>query len=710
VRFAGVAKSVGGEALTGTIGVTFLIYADQQGGAPLWLETQNVQPDASGQYSVLLGATKADGLPASLFASGAARWLSVQISGQAEQPRVLLLSVPYAMKAADADTVGGLPASAFLLATPGNTVALNAASASASQTAALAGVPSATSGLTPDAGTPVTGLGTAGYLPLWTSASNISNSGIFQASNGFLGIGTATPATGVDVANNMIVRGGFTMPPEGTATASTSYTSHSYYFQASAFNSAKNSAELQSFQWQAIPEGNNTASPSGVLNLRFAEGTASSVSTGFSIASNGILSFAPGQTFPGVPELGVANNFTGNQNVTGSLTALSTDTEGSVLGVNDGSGPGVVGLASTVGVQGSSLTNVGVLGFSVTNSNEFIGRGKAGVWGDTGGASGGGYYGVLGTADANSAGGFFNNGAYAAVVAENDGAGPGVHGASYGYSKTGASSGYYNLTGVWGDTGGPSNSDYAAITGTADENFAGIFENNSSLSDTVYMQNDAQSSASATVLYTQGGYFGGSCNFDVSGNLTCSGTISGAKKEFKIDDPIDPANKYLVHASVESSELMNIYTGNVLTDANGLATVALPTWFESLNTDFRYQLTTIGQDAHAWISQKVNGGQFAIRTNAPSVEVSWQITAVRQDPYAKAHPMVAEQEKSAQEKGTYIHPALYGQPLDKQVGAARRPKRGAPANAGAPVNPGAPVHPVATVEPVTRSASGGTTP
>jgi hypothetical protein len=224
------------------------------------------------------------------------------------------------------------------------------------------------------------------------------------------------------------------------------------------------------------------------------------------------------------------------------------------------------------------------------------------------------------------------------------------------------------------------------------------------------MQNDAQSSASATVLYTQGGYFGGSCNFDVSGNLTCSGTISGAKKEFKIDDPIDPANKYLVHASVESSELMNIYTGNVLTDANGLATVALPTWFESLNTDFRYQLTTIGQDAHAWISQKVNGGQFAIRTNAPSVEVSWQITAVRQDPYAKAHPMVAEQEKSAQEKGTYIHPALYGQPLDKQVGAARRPKRGAPANAGAPVNPGAPVHPVATVEPVTRSASGGTTP
>jgi hypothetical protein len=634
VRFAGVAKSVGGEALTSTIGVTFLIYADQQGGAPLWLETQNVQPDGSGQYSVLLGATKEEGLPASLFASGAARWLAVQISGQAEQPRVLLLSVPYAMKAADADTVGGLPASAFLLATPAGVGALNAASASA------ASATSVTSGVTPDAAA-LTGSGTAGYLPLWTTASNLGNSGIFQASNGYIGIDTAAPAIGLDVNNSMIVRGGFTMPPEGAASSASGATSHSFNFQASAYNSSKKSAELQSFRWQATPMGNNTPSPSGVLKLFFAEGSASYVSTGFSIASNGILSFAPGQTFPGVPELGVPNTFTGNQTVSGTLTANSANALGlfatnasnlvpAIEGNNSGSGPGVEGFSASTGVSGYA-PNVGVYGASAGESVLGSGQGKAGVW---------------------------------------------------------------------GDTGGPSNSDYTAIRGTADENLAGVFENNSSLSETVLMQNHEQSSALTEVLYTSGTYFDGFCTIDVSGNLTCNGDISGARKDFKIDDPVDPANKYLVHASVESSEMMNIYTGNVVTDANGLVTVPLPTWFETLNTDFRYQLTIVGRKAQAWISQEVQNGTFAISTDTPLVKVSWQITAVRQDPYAKAHPLIAEQEKPANERGTYLRPELYGQPRDKLIGAARRTRPGAAVKPGAAGKPVAAVEPTMATEPI----------
>jgi hypothetical protein len=428
VRFVGMAKSVSGEALSGTIGVTFLIYAEQQGGAPLWMETQNVQADASGQYSVLLGATKAEGLPAALFASGEARWLGVQIAGQAEQARMLLLSVPYALKAADADTVGGLPASAFLLAPTASVGGSGAATTSgAEQTTA--------SGVTPDV--TLTGAGTTGYLPLWTTASNIGNSGIFQASNGFIGIDTATPATGVDVANNMIVRGGFTMPPEGTATASTGYTSHSYYFQASAFNSAKNSAELQSFQWQAIPEGNNTATPSGVLNLRFSEGTASSVSTGFSIASNGLLSFATGQTFPGTAQLNATTNtFVGNQTITGTVTANST-TNG-VAGTTSGTLPfnsGVTGTASSNsgsanGVYGTSSApqGSGVAGFSPTN---------VGVFGDTSGSSATSY-GVEGYVSAlvGSAVGVYGNSGF--------GTGAGVEGVSLSVgvlgSATGASS------------------------------------------------------------------------------------------------------------------------------------------------------------------------------------------------------------------------------------------------------------------------------
>lgn len=116
VKYGGTLLDSNGKPLSGTVGVTFLLYKDEQGGAPLWLETQNVTPDKDGHYTVVLGSTKSEGLPADLFALGEARWLAVQAQGQAEQPRVLLLSVPYALKAGDAQTLGGLPASAFMLA------------------------------------------------------------------------------------------------------------------------------------------------------------------------------------------------------------------------------------------------------------------------------------------------------------------------------------------------------------------------------------------------------------------------------------------------------------------------------------------------------------------------------------------------------------------------------------------------------------------
>lgn len=118
VKFNGSVKDVNGKPLTGVAGITFALDKDEQAGAPLWLETQNVQLDASGRYSVQLGATKPQGLPTELFASGEARWLGVQPSGQAEQPRVLLNSVPYALKAVDAETLGGLPPSAFMHVKP----------------------------------------------------------------------------------------------------------------------------------------------------------------------------------------------------------------------------------------------------------------------------------------------------------------------------------------------------------------------------------------------------------------------------------------------------------------------------------------------------------------------------------------------------------------------------------------------------------------
>ena len=164
IQFSNVATDVNGKPLTGIIGITFYIYQEQQGGAPLWLETQNVQPDKTGHYTVLLGSTTSQGLPTSIFASSEAHWLGMQVSGQEEQPRVLLVSAPYALKAGDADTLGGQPASAFL-------------QTSKQQNGPLAGI---------------TGAGKPGYIPVWTTTSNLSNSTIFETKAGKVGIGTTT--------------------------------------------------------------------------------------------------------------------------------------------------------------------------------------------------------------------------------------------------------------------------------------------------------------------------------------------------------------------------------------------------------------------------------------------------------------------------------------------------------------------------------------
>src|SRR6202043_1739892 len=99
-------------------GITFALYSDQTGGGALWIETQNVTADGNGHYVAVLGSSTTTGLPAEIFTSEQARWVGVQVSGQAEQPRVLLVSAPYALKAGDAETIGGLPPSAFVLATP----------------------------------------------------------------------------------------------------------------------------------------------------------------------------------------------------------------------------------------------------------------------------------------------------------------------------------------------------------------------------------------------------------------------------------------------------------------------------------------------------------------------------------------------------------------------------------------------------------------
>jgi hypothetical protein len=153
-----------------------------------------------------------------------------------------------------------------------------------------------------------------------------------------------------------------------------------------------------------------------------------------------------------------------------------------------------------------------------------------------------------------------------------------------------------------------------------------------------------------------------------NGNVEVLGTLTKGGGSFKIDHPLDPANKYLYHSFVESPDMMNVYNGNITTNKSGLAVVVMPDYFEALNRDFRYQLTVMGQFAEAIVAKKIGNNRFVIRTNKPNVEVSWQVTGIRHDAFADAHRIQVEEEKPAQEQGHYLHPELFGAGPEQAIG------------------------------------------
>jgi hypothetical protein len=155
------------------------------------------------------------------------------------------------------------------------------------------------------------------------------------------------------------------------------------------------------------------------------------------------------------------------------------------------------------------------------------------------------------------------------------------------------------------------------------------------------------------------------------GNVSVSGRLSANEKQFVIDHPTDPENRYLNHVGIESDERAVVYSGNVECDGDGNATVRLPDWLEALAADFRYQLTCLGGQSSVYVSEEVRDNTFAIAGGSAGQRVSWQLTGIRHDAWSKTHEFVVEEDKPEDERGFYRNPEAFGQDLTSSVQWAR---------------------------------------
>jgi hypothetical protein len=634
VNFSGRAVEVSGKTISGVAGVTFAIYKDQYDGSPLWLETQNVQADARGNYSAQLGATRAEGLPLDLFSSGEARWLGVRVNGGQEQPRVLLLSVPYALKAADAETIGGLPPSAFMLAAP--------VSSGASSNRAEPSSPTSSSGAPPVTSNVTTTGGTINVIPLFTTATNIQNS-----------ILTQTAATAVNVGGKL------NLPATGAATAVAGKNSHPLDFVGSSFSSSTSAAVNQTFQWQAEPAANNTANPSGTLNLLYGLGTTAPGETGLKLSNKGVFTFAAGQTFPGtgsgtVKSVGLtapASDFTvsgspvtgtGSLNFVWTVAPTSANTANAIV-KRDASG-NFAGNTITAGtfdggqlnVTNASISNsLFMLTSAVNPLSVASGLGNATSIGGNATATTGAAWGVEGVTDSDSYDAYGVVGFAASSTGNPKGVygqasstkGFGVVGQNGSPSSTGSGlSTYITSAGVWGDGGsaGSINTlvDIAGVVGTTDDSVAGYFSNNS----TGYYSLSVIGLNPAGFPFQASNLSGAGCNIDSAGNLNCSGSKNAVV-------PIDGGKRKVAMSAIEAPQNWFEDAGSAPL-VNGAAVVTLDRdYAQTVNTEKEYQvfLTPYGDCKGLYVANRT-ANSFEVHElggGTASLNFGYRIMALR---------------------------------------------------------------------------------
>ena len=464
VKFSGVLLDVAGKPLSGEVEVTFALYKQEADEEPLWTETQRVTADEKGSYTALLGATQATGMPVEVFRSDEARWLGVQVQGQAQQPRTVLLSVPYALKAVEAEKLSGKSLSDLVLSDSlgdqvrrvmeGQTIIANQATSTGTL---QQGQTKANSTVTPQATAagpmfpPSTFSGTNNTQIVSVQQNGGGNGLYAQTASGTGNSGVVGVATSTSTSSNQNGVIGFNAGAgSGVAGIATNPSAGvGVYGQSANFAGVFGNSVVSSgpaagvFGQTASPDG---AGVNGANNA--ATGFATGV-TGFtqSTSGNGVFGSAGATSGFANGVLGQSSSPSGN-----GIVGQNFATSGSATGVFgqsfSPSGTGVAGFAnassgSATGVvgQSASANGNGVTGVATSTTGNT--RGVSGLNSSPNGA------GVLGVATASSG---FNNGVFGATFSNE---GTGVTGAASSTSGNpngvvGTSVGTNGGIGVWG--------------------------------------------------------------------------------------------------------------------------------------------------------------------------------------------------------------------------------------------------------------------
>ena len=398
-------------------------------------------------------------------------------------------------------------------------------------------------------------------------------------------------------------------------------------------------------------------------------------------ANTGIITFAGGQAFPGAGGSGTVTSVTGGTGLTGgtitssgTLALDTTYTDGRYLQLSGGTLTGALGGTSAAfsgTVQAASLLSTHLsssTGQALTvNAGDGSGNGgaltvRAGNAGVGSGGAGGDVNLTAGSAVPQGGVGYANQGPAGKV---NITAGGGYNGVGGNVNITSGPNSNWSLSALGTHSsvvlaGGTllGGDDGASLTvegagNGSNSNAALSFGGNVRITS----GNGHGGDAGGSIILTPGSPSG---NVQVVGNLSVTGTVSKGGGSFKIDHPLDPANKYLSHSFVESPDMMDIYNGNVVLDGRGRAWVSLPDWFDALNMDFRYQLTAIGNPGQhiLYVAKEIANNRFQIAGGRPYARVSWQVTGIRHDAYANAHRIQVEEDKGDL-RGSYLHPELF---------------------------------------------------